>query len=82
MKRKMLVGMTLAVALVIPLAGCAGKMQLSAEKMCMAAGGKYSMQAQTCDQPAVNGRKVSEMCMAHGGVYDPVLQQCNFEGVK
>ena len=82
MKSKALVGMTLAVALVIPLAGCSGKMKLSAEKMCASAGGKYSMATQTCDAPAQNARKGADMCQAHGGVYDPVLQLCEMEGTK
>ena len=80
MKSKALVGMALAVALVMPLAGCSGKMRLSAEKMCAASGGKYSMSTQTCDAPAQSGRKAADYCQAHNGVYDPVLQVCEFEG--
>ncbi len=82
MKTRTLVGMTLAMALVIPLAGCGGKMKLSAEKMCAGAGGKYNMSTQTCDAPAQNARKAAEICAAHAGVYDSVLQVCEFEGTK
>jgi hypothetical protein len=76
MNRRVMVAMTLAVALMIPLAGCAGKARLSAAKICASAGGKYSMQTQTCDAPAQTGRKASEMCAAHGGAYDPNAQVC------
>ena len=76
MNRRVMVAMTLAVALMIPLAGCAGKARLSAAKICASAGGKYSMQTQTCDAPAQTGRKASEMCAAHGGTYDPNAQVC------
>jgi len=74
MKGTILVGMTVAVALVISLTGCTAK--LSAAKMCAAAGGTYSMQSQTCDTPAQSGRKASEMCAAHNGYYDPTAQSC------
>lgn len=82
MSRTLKAGMALAVTLMIPLAGCGGKLKLSAERMCAASGGKYSPQTQTCDAPPINARKASEMCQAHGGVYDSVLQVCAFEGVK
>ena len=76
MNSKVMVGAALAIALVVPLAGCAGKAKLSAAKMCAAAGGKYTAQSQTCDAPAQTGRKASEMCQAHGGYYDPNAQVC------
>ena len=79
---KLMVGMGLAAALVIPLVGCSGKARLSAANMCKAAGGTYSAAAQTCDQPAVNGRKAAAMCDAHGGTYMADLQMCEVEGVK
>jgi len=60
----------------IPLAGCGGKARLSAAKICASAGGKYSMQTQTCDAPAQSSRKASDMCLAHGGYYDPSAQTC------
>jgi len=79
---KLMVGMALAAALVIPLAGCSGKARLSAANMCKAAGGTYSAAAQTCDQPAVNGKKAAAMCDAHGGTYMADVQMCEVEGVK
>ena len=80
--RKLMVGMALAAALTIPLAGCAGKTRLSAANMCKAAGGTYSPSAQTCDAPAMSGKKASAMCEAHGGVYMSDLQLCDVEGTK
>jgi len=82
MNRKALVGVTLAMALALPLAGCGGKMKISAERMCSSAGGKYSVATQTCDAPAQNARKAADYCQAHNGVYDNVLQVCEFEGTK
>jgi hypothetical protein len=79
---KLMVGMALGAALVIPLAGCGGKVRLSAANMCKSAGGTYSAAAQTCDAPAVNGRKAAAMCDAHGGTYMADLQMCEVEGVK
>ena len=76
MNRRVMVAMALAVVFVIPLAGCGGKAKLSASKICASAGGKYSMQTQTCDAPAQTGRKASEMCQAHGGYYDPNARTC------
>lgn len=80
--RKMMVGLALAAALVIPLAGCAGKARLSAANMCKAAGGTYSASAQTCDAPASTGKKAAAMCEAHGGTYMADLQVCEVEGTK
>ena len=76
MTSKMMVGAVLAVALVMPLAGCSSKGKLSAAKICAAAGGKYSMQTQTCDTPAHTGKKAADMCQAHGGYYDTAAQVC------
>jgi hypothetical protein len=76
MSRKVMVGMALAVALVTPLAGCTSKGKLTVSKMCAAAGGKYSMQTQTCDAPPVNAKKATDMCQAMGGVYDSGAQVC------
>jgi hypothetical protein len=76
MNRKVMVGMALATALVVPLAGCAGKGKVSVAKMCAASGGKYSMQSQTCDAPAQSGRRAADMCQAHGGYYDTASQTC------
>ena len=76
MNRRSMVALALAVAFMIPLAGCGGKARLSAAKICASAGGKYSMQTQTCDTPQHTGKKASEMCQAHGGYYDTVAQTC------
>jgi len=76
MNRRSMVALALALAFMIPLAGCSSKARLSAAKICASAGGKYSMQTQTCDAPAQSGRKASDMCQAHGGYYDPSAQTC------
>ena len=76
MNRKVMVTMALAVALVLPLAGCASKGKWSAAKLCAGAGGKYNAQAHECDQPAASHRKASELCQAHGGYYDPSADTC------
>jgi hypothetical protein len=80
MKAELMVGFALAAALVIRWQG-AGKTRLSAN-MCKAAGGTYSPAAQTCDQPAVTGKKAAAMCDAHGGTYMADLQVCEVEGSK
>jgi len=46
------------------------------------AGGTYSTAAQTCDAPAVSGKKAAAMCDAHGGTYMADLQVCEVEGTK
>ena len=76
MNRKMMVGAALAIALVLPLVGCSSKGKLSAAKICASAGGKYSMQTQTCDTPQHTSKRASEMCQAHGGYYDTTAQTC------
>ena len=80
--RKLMMGFALAAALMIPLAGCAGKTKLSAANMCKAAGGTYNMSDQTCDAPAVNKKKAAAMCDAHGGTYFADQQVCEVEGSK
>ena len=82
MRNRAMIGVALAVALTVPLAGCAGKARLSAANMCKAAGGTYNNSDQSCDAPAVNKKKASAMCEAHGGTYMPDLQMCEVEGVK
>lgn len=76
MNRNLMVGMALAAALVIPLAGCGGKVKLKADKMCASAGGKYNAQTMTCDAPAMSNRAGSDMCRAHGGAWDTASQTC------
>ena len=82
MRKRGMVGVAVAVAVVMSLAGCAGKARLSAANMCKATGGTYNASDQTCDAPAVNKKKASAMCDAHGGTYMPDLQMCEVEGVK
>ena len=82
MKSKALTGMVLAATIAIAVTGCASKGKWSAAKLCAGAGGKYSAQTQTCDQPAVSGKKASAMCDAHGGTYMADLQMCEVEGTK
>ncbi len=82
MNSKAMIGVALAVAVMIPLAGCAGKVRLSAANMCKASGGTYNTSDQTCDAPAVNKKKASAMCEAHGGTYITALQTCEVEGDK
>jgi len=82
MTKRTTVGLTVTVAIVISLAGCAGKARLSAANMCKASGGTYNASDQTCDAPVVSKRKASAMCEAHGGTYMPDLQMCEVEGVK
>ncbi len=76
MSRTVMVGMALAVALVVPLAGCSTKGKMTVAKMCAASGGKYSVQTQTCDAPPINAKKATDMCQALGGVYDSGAQVC------
>lgn len=76
MDRKMMVGAALAIALVLPLVGCSSKGKLSAAKICASAGGKYSMQTQTCDTPQHSGKKAAELCQQSGGYYDTAAQVC------
>jgi hypothetical protein len=75
MNRRVMVGLALAVALVVPLAGCAGKAKLSGTKMCAAAGGRWNAQTHTCDGQA-QSRKGAEMCQAHGGYWDANAGVC------
>lgn len=77
MNGKVMAGIALAVALVMPLAGCASsKGKLSAAKLCAHAGGKYSAQSHTCDAPAQSSRTAAAMCQAGGGYYDPNSDTC------
>lgn len=77
MNDKVMVGMALAVALVMPLAGCASSRgKISMAKMCAHAGGKYSAQSHTCDAPAQSGRTAAAMCQAGGGYYDSTADTC------
>jgi len=78
MKSNAMVGLALALALAMPIAGCAsgGKGRLSAAKICAHAGGKYNPSDQTCDAPAQSHKKAAEMCQQGGGIYDSGAQVC------
>src|SRR5262245_16104696 len=80
MKSKVLVGLALAVAAVMPLAGCAGgKGRIHISKLCKGAGGTWNASAETCDGAAQNVRGAAQMCQAHGGVYEKSTGNC--EGI-
>ena len=80
MKSKLLVGMMLAVAVVMPLAGCAGgKGRIHISKLCKGAGGTWNAAAETCDGAAANVKQGASMCQAHGGVYEKATGNC--EGI-
>jgi hypothetical protein len=84
MKSKWLVGMALAVAAVMPLAGCAtggsgGKGRIHISKLCKGAGGAWNAGAETCDGAAANVRQAGQMCQAHGGTYEKSTGNC--EGI-
>jgi hypothetical protein len=76
MNSKLMVAMTLAVALMAPLAGCASKGKISVAKLCKGAGGTYNMQAHECNQPAASHRKAADLCQDHGGYYDSASDAC------
>ncbi len=76
MKSKMLVGMALAVAVVMPLAGCAGTGKIHMSRLCKGAGGTWNASAETCDGAAANVRQAAQMCQAHGGSYDKASGNC------
>jgi hypothetical protein len=76
MNGKVMAGMALAVALVMPLAGCASGGKMSSAKLCAHAGGTYSAQTHTCNAPAQNNRSAAAQCQAGGGYYDPNSDTC------
>jgi hypothetical protein len=80
MNGKVMAGMALAVALAMPLAGCASseKGKLSSAKLCAYAGGNYSAQTHTCNGPAESSRTAFTMCQAGGGFYDPTSDTCEW----
>ena len=80
MKSKWLVGMALTVAVVMPLAGCAGgKGKIHTSKLCKGAGGTWNASAETCDGAPASVRQGNLMCQAHGGVYEKSTGNC--EGI-
>ena len=80
MNSKWLVGMALAVAVVMPLAGCAGgKGKIHISKLCRGAGGTWNASAETCEGAAASVRPAASMCQAHGGTYEKSTGNC--EGI-
>jgi len=78
--RKMLMTMAMVTLLALPLAACSGKIRVSSQKLCTAAGGTYS--GNTCNPGTPNEKGAKAMCDAHGGVYDSVLDFCEMPGDK
>jgi hypothetical protein len=83
--RRLLAGMAVATALVVPLAGCAGKMRLNMAKDCQAHGGVWSASAETCDMSKGEASRAAmsakSICAAQGGTYLPG-GMCETEGEK
>ena len=82
MRGKLIVGMALAVGLMVPLAGCAGKARVDMQKMCTGAGGTWSQANETCNQPAGATKAAKDWCASVGGIYLPGTGVCEMEGVK
>jgi hypothetical protein len=83
---RLLAGVVLATALVVPLAGCAtGKVRLSLQKMCEAHGGAWSQAQETCGMSTAEAsraaRQAKDICTSQSGVYLPG-GTCEFEGQK
>jgi hypothetical protein len=78
LRRHLLNATIVAVALVLPLAGCGGKFKMTAKQMCEAHGGTYSAQGQHCDYTAKR-IAAKQSCESQGGVYWPAEQYCEFE---
>jgi hypothetical protein len=79
---KAFAAMTLVMALVFPLAGCAStgkaKVKRSAKQLCEAHSGTYNAQTQQCSYRAVTS-SAKQTCEAQGGVYWPQEQYCEME---
>jgi len=81
--RKLMMGMALAAALAIPLAGCGGgKVRLDMQKLCTGAGGTWSQANETCNQPPGSTKAAKDWCASVGGIYLPGTGVCEMEGVK
>ena len=80
--RKLMVGMALAMGLVIPLAGCAGKARIDMAKMCTGAGGTWSPSDETCNPGPGAKKAAKDWCASVGGIYLPGTGVCEMEGVK
>jgi len=75
-RKRLLAGVVLATALVVPLAGCAtGKVRLSMQKMCQSHGGTWSQAQETCSMSSTEARQAArqakDICAQQGGVYLP-----------
>ena len=73
---RMLAGMALATALVVPLAGCGtGKVSVNMAKMCQAHGGTWSASAETCEMSGAEAsraaKQAKDICAYQGGAYLP-----------
>ena len=70
-------GMTLALALMFPLVGCAtgGKVNVSMQKLCQSHAGVWSASAETCGLNAAGQsqatRNAKDICAEQGGSYLP-----------
>jgi len=75
-RRRWFAGVTLAVALSVPLAGCAsGKLRLDMAKSCQAHGGTWSQTRETCAMAGSSGgtaeKQAKDICAYQGGTYLP-----------
>ena len=85
-RKRLLAGVVLATALVVPLTGCAtGKVRLSLQKMCEAHGGTWSQAQETCGMSTAEAsraaRQAKDICTSQAGVYLPG-GTCEWEGMK
>ena len=68
-------GMALAAALMFPLAGCSGKVQISLQKMCASHGGTWSSSDETCNMSGAEAKaskkSAKDICLENGGTYIP-----------
>ena len=85
-RKRLLAGVVLATALVVPLTGCAtGKVRLSLQKMCEAHGGAWSQAQETCGMSTAEAsraaRQAKDICTSQAGVYLPG-GTCEWEGMK
>jgi hypothetical protein len=84
-RRRMLAGVVVATALVLPLTGCAsgGKVRLNMAKMCQSHGGTWSATAETCNMSSIEASKAvkqaKDICIENGGSYLPG-GTCQIEG--
>lgn len=70
-----LVGLSLVVALAVPLSGCAGSVKMTTQKMCQAHGGKYNAQTKRCTY-STQPLSAEQICEGQGGYYDTAADSC------